>query len=416
MSDKAIDVFIAYAQADAPLLERLRKQLAAAERIGLIDAWHDGEIEVGSDRQASARKAMQEAEIVILLLSADFFASEYLYEQEMSWALELAKTNQAAVLPVLLKDCTWQLTPLSKMRILPSNGVPVTDAHWVHPDRAFKQVVDEVIERSNEIRRERGAQPMAYQQSEPKKPEISGTGDGRLPKPAYTKYLVWGVILLGLVLGFFYFMNREKGPKELSGHQKTASEQVDRPNTNSSEKTNVQEESIPSRQPARSEQDAPKESLRQNPPTTFRGGSFKDARDRTTYQAIKLGDLYWMTSNLQYALPDRSRCYKDQAANCRQYGRMYDYDTALKICPKGWRLPSRKEWASLNAEQRQKLQLTLSGVYDRGGYRHAKRIGYYWTADRSFGGEAWAMEIRSGNRIDDESRYTHWGMVCRCVR
>jgi len=69
-----IDVFIAYTKADKTLLDRLRIQLTAVERIGLVDAWDDSEIEVGSDREAAIQKAMNEAEIILLLVSADFIA------------------------------------------------------------------------------------------------------------------------------------------------------------------------------------------------------------------------------------------------------------------------------------------------------------------------------------------------------
>ncbi len=137
-----IDIFIGSAEPDKELMKRLRKQLSAAERIGLVDAWHDGEIEIGTDKEVAAQKAMEEAEIIVLLLSADFFASEYLYEKEMAQAIQLSNAGQAVLVPVLLKECTWQLTPLANVQILPKNTVPVTNEHWKHPDRAFKNVVD----------------------------------------------------------------------------------------------------------------------------------------------------------------------------------------------------------------------------------------------------------------------------------
>ena len=71
-----IDLFIAYAQADADLLKRLRIQLRAVERIGLVDAWHDGEIEAGSNREEAILKAMKEAEIILLLVLSLIHISE----------------------------------------------------------------------------------------------------------------------------------------------------------------------------------------------------------------------------------------------------------------------------------------------------------------------------------------------------
>jgi hypothetical protein len=122
--------------------DQIEKQLAALQRQGVIDLWHDRCIEPGQDFNQLIDDHINQDEIILLLVSSDFIHSNYCYEIEMQRAMERHEAGDAVVIPVILRACDWMPLPFGKLLALPEDGKPIRQ--WADPDEAMLQVAQGV--------------------------------------------------------------------------------------------------------------------------------------------------------------------------------------------------------------------------------------------------------------------------------
>jgi hypothetical protein len=139
---EGVSVFVSYSHVDKDLQGELMKHLRGLERDRLVRVWHDRMITAGSEWKGAIDQSLEEAHIILLLVSADFVYSDYCYDIEMKRALERHERREAVVIPVILRPVVWNNCPFSKLQALPADAKPVTE--WGNRDRAFVSIVEGV--------------------------------------------------------------------------------------------------------------------------------------------------------------------------------------------------------------------------------------------------------------------------------
>ena len=120
---------------------------------------------------------------------------------------------------------------------------------------------------------------------------------------------------------------------------------------------------------------------------------FTDKRDGNVYRTITLNGITWMAENLRFKPKDGAVYYDNNPGNARDYGMLYDWKTAKKVCPSGWHLPTGNEFRTLSdhfqhqeswrKESKDTVSFTiqLGGFQDHEGtFSEMDESGYYWTA------------------------------------
>jgi len=113
-------LFYCYAHEDKVLRNKLDRHLSTLKRHYNLTNWHDREILAGQEWEKEVGEQLNSADIIILLISPDFMASEYCYNKEMQRALERHAEGSCLVIPILLRPTHWEREPFGKLQLLPT--------------------------------------------------------------------------------------------------------------------------------------------------------------------------------------------------------------------------------------------------------------------------------------------------------
>ncbi|HEY0379704.1 MAG TPA: COR domain-containing protein [Pyrinomonadaceae bacterium] len=144
---QSVRLFYSYSHKDEGLRNELETHLKLLQRRGLIDTWQDRKIEAGDDWKRRIDDNLERADIILLLVSSDFIASDYCYEIEMKRALERQEKGEAVVIPVIVRDVNLKDAPFAGLQSLPKDRLAV--AEWKSRDSAWRDVsegLEKVVE------------------------------------------------------------------------------------------------------------------------------------------------------------------------------------------------------------------------------------------------------------------------------
>lgn len=171
--DERIELFISYAQKDDELLSQLETHLGGLKQRNVINTWHRRKVGAGDEVIKKVDENLKKADVILLLVSADFLASDYCFGKELEDAMKRHDRKESKVVPILLRRVAgWKKTPFGKLQAFPRNGRPLT--LWRNEDEAFADVVNSiegVIDELHAQRKEIAKQKKSYKEQYKKKLE-----------------------------------------------------------------------------------------------------------------------------------------------------------------------------------------------------------------------------------------------------
>lgn len=176
-----------------------------------------------------------------------------------------------------------------------------------------------------------------------------------------------------------------------------------------------------------------------------------------TYNTVLIGDQCWLKENLNYTTSSGSWCHDNSSTNCDTYGRLYDWETALTVCPSGWHLPSDDEWKILEGtvdtqypvgdpewddgsyrgydvgkrlkaisgwdnDENGTDAFGFSGLpggdrnYYNGNFNSLGGIAKFWTSTENDTNQSWGRYIRGGDEVGRYWSNEENGYSVRCVK
>ena len=154
---RPLQVFFSYAHEDEKLRDELAKQLNILERQGDIATWHDRRIKPGEEWAGKIAENLKVADLILLLVSADFLASDYIQDVELQTALTRHQDNTARVIPIILRPCLWKKSKLAQLQALPTDGKPITT--WPNSETAWLNVAKGILRITQEYSKPSQSKP-----------------------------------------------------------------------------------------------------------------------------------------------------------------------------------------------------------------------------------------------------------------
>ncbi|HYU75142.1 MAG TPA: toll/interleukin-1 receptor domain-containing protein [Ktedonobacteraceae bacterium] len=148
-----IRIFYSYAHEDKRYQQRIKQQLGLLKNQGLITQFSDQDILPGQEWKNEVNKKLEDADIILLLVSPAFLDSEYCYTEEMMHAFQRNEAKEARIIPIIIRPCEWKQSPLSKFQVLPSKGIPVND--WKPQDKAYHEIEIGIRKVVNDVHRKK---------------------------------------------------------------------------------------------------------------------------------------------------------------------------------------------------------------------------------------------------------------------
>ncbi len=196
----SVDIFIAYSHNDLIYKDQLKEIHAPVAQFRQVKVWDDRDIEAGREWEAEIKERLYGADVILLLVSPDSLDSDYFYGKEVEVSLQRHAKGEAVVVPVILRPCLWEDTPISILEALPTKAKPVTQ--WPSQDEAFTDVAKSLgkitkrlLEQSEATAGYRRTTPAIRRRRGGRRPPVYARALGRSPQSVYRRISLVAILV-----------------------------------------------------------------------------------------------------------------------------------------------------------------------------------------------------------------------------
>ena len=161
LTTRKILVYLLAAPEDREVCQAIGKHLRPVVRDFRIPIEVNSDFDIPSGADVAAhRKRLFDADIVLVLISADFIGNDEVYDR-VRQVTERHNTGNAVMVPLLVRNCMWKATPFARLNVLPRNLQPMNSRQaWPTPDDALTVVIEDIYASLNDLA-QRGDVPLA---------------------------------------------------------------------------------------------------------------------------------------------------------------------------------------------------------------------------------------------------------------
>jgi hypothetical protein len=139
---KMHNFFISYASKDKRYMEKLKKHFSGLIRSNAISEWDGQAILPGADWQEQIKQKLEQANVILFLISAEFMDSDYIHDVELKKAIERYNQGKVRIIPIILRSCDFRSLPISRYQALPTDALPIEK--WPNEDEPYFDVVTQI--------------------------------------------------------------------------------------------------------------------------------------------------------------------------------------------------------------------------------------------------------------------------------
>jgi hypothetical protein len=166
MKVNKVNIFISYAHEDLEYKKELDKFLIGMKRSEEIEVWEDEQLQGGMEWNAEIKAQLNNADLILLLISIDFLNSNYIWRTELQTAMQRHELGDAVVIPIIARSADWSDMPFRKLQGLPRNGQTIEESTF--KDRTYTEISKEIKSVVREIQEKKKFKSIVFATSDEK--------------------------------------------------------------------------------------------------------------------------------------------------------------------------------------------------------------------------------------------------------